>query len=135
MPKLPATFKALDAWHEIYKKGNTNGKSAAGDQEVVAARREAQIAEARLKTAKADIEVHKARQVLESMIPADDVDRFLASYFTEFRRQLLRIPKEMKPGVPVKYRQAFDKELIQRMEMLLRSMKNYALTIADVREA
>ena len=107
MPRLPASFKALDSWYLVYKKGHSN-KNGEADQAIVAARREAQIAEARLKTAKADIEVHKARQVLESMIPADDVDRFMASYITELRRQLLRVPKDMKPGVPVKYRQAFD---------------------------
>ncbi len=135
MPKLPATFKALDKWYEVYKKGNTNGKSAGGDQEVIAARREAQIAEAKIKTAKASIEVYKARQVLESMVPIEEVERFLADYFTEFRRQALRVSKDMKPGVPASYRKNFEKELDARIGSYLRSMKNYALSIAELRES
>ena len=50
MPKLPATFKALDMWYAVYKKGQTNGHLA--DDDVIQARREAQVAEAKIKTAK-----------------------------------------------------------------------------------
>ncbi len=40
----------------------------------------------------------------------------------------------MKPGVPASYRKNFEKELDARIGMLLRSMKNYALSIAELRE-
>jgi len=80
------------------------------------------------------IKDHEARKTVEDVVHLDDVERFLASFFAETRRVVMRIPKEMQNGYPEEMRADLHDDLEQRLMIALRTMAGYCRRVTDLRE-
>jgi phage terminase Nu1 subunit (DNA packaging protein) len=63
----------------------------------------------------------------------DEVNLFFADFFTELRRLLQRIPVEMPPGYPQRFRAAIRKDVQQRLELVLDQMHDWTLRTEDLK--
>jgi phage terminase Nu1 subunit (DNA packaging protein) len=89
--------------------------------------------EARKVAAEAEIKEFTAQQTTQDVVHLDDVEQFMALFFGEFRRVLMRIPKEMKNGYPESIRRDLEEDLEGRLGIALRTASGYARRLSDLR--
>lgn len=84
--------------------------------------------------AEAELKAFLAKQTTQDVVHLDDVEQFLALFFGEARRVLMRIPQEMKNGYPEAIRRDLEDDLQSRLAMALRTISGYARRVTDLRE-
>lgn len=130
---------AIKAWRELHKKPNAGPELEIGQEEFAKRLLMAKLRRAEGEALRAEsegkIKDHEARKTTEDVVHLDDVERFLASFFGETRRVLMRIPKEMKNGYPEELRQDLADDLEARLSIALRTMAGYCRRVTDLREA
>jgi len=131
---------AIEEWRAIHKRANGEMPELLEISKEDFARR---LMMAKLRRAEGEairaesegkIKNHEALKTTEDVVHLDDVERFLASFFGETRRVLMRIPKEMKNGYPEELRQDLADDLESRLAIALRTMAGYCRRITDLRE-
>lgn len=97
--------------------------------------------QARLIKAKADREGAMAKLAqLEVLLKEgnyadlDDVNQFMAEFFTEFRRLLLRIPVDMVPSYNKSIRTNLREDIEERLKLVLNQMHDWVLKLEELRD-
>lgn len=91
-------------------------------------------ADADLYEAKAQREQHRVLVETEDVVHLDDVEVFISQMFTEFRRLLSRIPKEMSAGYADAIRHELEKDLNDRLNLALRALHGYCTRVVELRD-
>jgi phage terminase Nu1 subunit (DNA packaging protein) len=133
-------IEALRTWQQIHGRPHSvSGEDDSEDQGELQERLEiAKVrkteGEARKVQAEADIKEFEAKQRTQDVVHLDDVEQFLALFFGEARRVIMRIPKEMKNGYPEAMRRDLEEDLEARLSIALRTISGYARRVSDIRE-
>lgn len=106
--------------------GNGNGGSSLELKQQLLAQ------QVRSETAKADTAERRNRIAEQSLVQLDDVRTFVSEWFTWMRVGLQRLPGEMKANIPAKHRDQIVAELDARLDLFLRSARDYGLRVEDI---
>lgn len=124
---------AIQAWRDITRPAR-GGSSSGVDPSLDEWKARRVIAEARDAEAKARLREFDAEKTTEDVVHLDQVEQFLAGLFTEFRRQLARVPKQMGPSLPEEYRDQLQEELTDQLNLIGKSMQGYCLRVTELRD-
>lgn len=136
-------IEAIRNWRELNLKqpsGNSEIEAIAGavaddiQQAVAALKLRKLIAEVLEVEAKAELKQFDVTQKTQEVVHLDDVDNWVSGLLTELRRLILRLPKEMSAGYPVKTRRKIEEDLELRMSLILRSLEGYATRSTELRD-
>jgi hypothetical protein len=131
-------IQAIEEWRALHKRSGAMPEMEISQEEfarrLLAAKLRRAEGEAIRAESEGKIKSHEALKTTEDVVHLDDVERFLASFFGETRRVLMRIPKEMKNGYPEELRQDLAEDLESRLAIALRTMAGYCRRITDLRE-
>lgn len=122
--------EAILAWRQVTRRGG----GPTDDTDLTEWKVRRLIAEARDAEAKARLREFDADKTTEDVVHLDQVEQFLAGLFTEFRRQLARVPKQMAPSFPEEYRQQIQDELADQLDLIGKSMQGYCLRVTELRD-
>ena len=113
-------IEAITAWRDVHRPAPTK----TDDMSALEYRRKK--ADAELYEAKAKREMHRVLVETEDVVHLDDVDAFVSNMFTELRRLLNRVPKEMSAGYADEVRHEIEKDLSDRLDLVLRASTDSA---------
>lgn len=88
--------------------------------------------DARIQAAKAEAAERKNQLEQAQIVRLDDVEQFVSEFLSEARRQVLRIPRDMKQGYPENLRKQIEEDLRERLEIYLKGMHAYMLRLEEL---
>lgn len=118
----------IAAWRDVHRPAATKTE----DMSVLEYRRKK--ADAELYEAKAKREMHRVLVETEDVVHLDNVDAFISQMFTELRRLLHRVPKEMSAGYADDVRHEIEKDLNDRLDLALRALHGYCTRVVELRD-
>lgn len=126
-----AAAKRKAALKEETKNGKTAGEAIIQQLDAISVRK--REAEARLKEAQADEKLRQNRIADGEMVPRDEVYRFFSEFFAALRDHTIGIPEDLKQSYPVALRTQLSEELLQRLELMLKTMARFEIKLEEIK--
>ena len=128
-------IEAIKKWRAITKTlhFNSDGDDQDEEESVNRLKYRKLLAEVLEVEAKAAIKAYEAEQTTKDVVHLDDVNLWVSQFLTELRRLHLRVPKEMSAGYPKEFRGDLEKDLTDRLTLVLRSLHGFATRSNEVR--